>query len=213
MESTRKSRSAWQNLFIAVAATVALVSGYYLGNLASGKKPELQTATLIPEPRPLQDFSLIDGNGEAFTLDSLKGHWNLMFFGYTHCPDICPVALSSMVEVNKALDDDTLEQVQTVFVSVDPKRDTPAHLKEYVGFFDPAFVGATGEDTELRALTKQLALNYRIQEPDEKGDYLVDHSAWLIIVNPDGEFHAVISGSHYPNPQAIADDVTLIVDA
>ena len=209
-----KSRSPWQNLLIAVAAALALVGGYYLGNLASGKKPELKTATLIPDPRPLQDFRLTDFNLEPFTLENLKGQWNLVFFGYTNCPDICPTALTSMVEVNKSLsqNSDIAKQVQTVFISVDPKRDTPESLKGYVSFFNPDFVAATGEDSELRALTKQLALSYQIREPNEKGDYLVDHSAWMVIINPAGQFHAVISGSHFPNPKAIAEDIAIIAD-
>ena len=209
----RTPRSPWQNLLIAVAAALSLVGGYYLGNLASGKKPEFRTATLIPDPRPLQDFSLVDFNGVPFTLENFKNHWNLVFFGYTNCPDICPTALTSMVEVNKymASDSEIASQVQNVFISVDPKRDTPASLKEYVSFFNPDFVAATGEDTELRALTKQLALSYQIREPDEKGDYLVDHSAWMVIINPAGQFHAVISGSHFSNPRAIAEDIANII--
>lgn len=205
-------RSPWQNLLIAVAATLSLVVGYYLGNMASSKKPELKAATVLPEPRAIQDFNLIDFNGEAFTLDRLKGKWSMIFFGYTHCPDICPMALTSMVEVNKALSSELKQQVQTIFISVDPQRDTPAHMKEFVNFFSPDFIAATGEDTELRALTKQLALSYTIHPPDDKGDYLVDHSAYLIIVNPEGAFHAVISGSHYPNPKAIAEDIAIIAD-
>ena len=205
-------RSPWQNLLIAIAATVSLVGGYYLGNLASSKKLELKTATVLPEPRTISEFNLIDFNGEAFTLDHLKGKWNMIFFGYTSCPDICPIALNSMVEVNKAFSSKLKEQVQTIFISVDPQRDTPAHLKEYVNFFNPDFLAATGEDTELRALTKQLALSYTIRPPDDKGDYLVDHSSYLIIVNPDAGFHAVISGSHYSNPKAIAEDIAIITD-
>lgn len=210
--TTRKPRSALQNLVLAVAAALSLLGGYYLGNMASGKKPELQAATVIPEPREIADFSLVDSNNEVFNLDSLKGKWSLIFFGYTHCPDICPTALSSMVNVYKSLDDDTRGKLQIVFVSVDPKRDTPEHLKKYVEFFHPDFLAATGEDLELKQLTKQLALQYKIHTPDEKGDYLVDHSAWLIIVNPDARFHGVISGSQYPNTEAIAQDITAIAD-
>lgn len=212
--TAKKPRSAWQNLLIAIAATVSLVGGYYLGNLASNKKVELKTATVIPDPRPLQDFTLVDFNQEAFTLEQLKGQWSLIFFGYTNCPDICPMALTSMVEVNKALskEPDIASQVQTVFISVDPERDTPQHLKDYVSFFNPDFLAATGEDAELRALTKQLALSYKIHQADDKGNYLVDHSAWLIVINPAGQFHAVISGSHFPNPTAIAEDIANIID-
>lgn len=212
--SKRKPRSAWQNLLIAIAATVSLVGGYYLGNLASNNKIEFKTATVLPDPRPLDDFKLVDFNQQPFTLDSLKKHWSLIFFGYTNCPDICPTALTSMVEVNKSLQKNTdiASQLQTVFISVDPKRDTPEHLKDYVGFFNPDFIAATGEDSELRALTKQLALSYKLQQPDPKGNYLVDHSAWLVIINPAGQFHAVISGSHFPNPKAIAEDIANIID-
>ena len=210
--STRKPRSAWQNLLIAVAAMLALVSGYYLGNMASGKKPEFKTATVLPKPKALNDFNLTDKNGQPMSLETLKGKWNLVFFGYTYCPDICPTALTSMAEVYKALPDDSRAQAQTLFISVDPKRDTIDHLKKYVEFFNPSFLAATGEDAELRALTKQVGIQYKLHEADQSGNYLVDHGAWLIIINPDGEFHGVISGSHYPNPQGMASDIATIID-
>ena len=209
-----KPRSAAQNLIIAVAATLALVGGYFLGNMATGKKPELKIATLIPDPRPINDFSLFDYNNQPFTLDNFKGRWSLVFFGYTHCPDICPAALSSMVEVNKALveENEFNGQFQTVFISVDPARDTPDHLKNYVTFFNPDFKAATGSESEILALTKQVAIHYRIHEPDENGEYLVDHSSYLIVINPQGQFHAVVSGSHFTNPKGIAGDLTTIAE-
>jgi protein SCO1/2 len=209
-----KPRSAAQNLIIAVAAAMALVGGYFLGNMASGKKAELKIATLIPDPRPINDFSLVDYNNQTFTLDNFKGRWSLVFFGYTHCPDICPVALNSMVEVNKALieENEFKGQFQTVFISVDPTRDTPEHLKNYVTFFNPDFKAATGSETEILALTKQVAIHYLIHEPDENGQYLVDHSSYLILINPQGQFHAVISGSHFPNPKGIAADLSTMAE-
>lgn len=207
-----KPRSAAHSLIIAIAATIALVGGYYLGNMATGKKPELEVATLIPDPRPIEDFALIDYNNTPFTLDNLKGHWSLLFFGYTHCPDICPATLSSMVEINKSLHEEQnfKDSFQAVFISVDPKRDTPEHLKNYVTFFNPDFKAATGDETEILALTKQVAIHYRLHEPDDKGEYLVDHSSYLILINPHGQFHGVVSGSHLPNPKAIASDLATI---
>jgi len=201
-----------QNLVIAIAAIASLLVGYYLGNLATDKVPELQAATLLPDAKPIGDFELVDFDNQPFTLDGFKGHWNLVFFGYTHCPDICPTALTSMVEVNKALDSHLQAQVQTVFVSVDPERDTPDHLKEYVGFFSPDFIGVTGEDAQIRELTRQLGLQYKLLQADDKGNYLVDHSSYLIIINPAGQLQAVVSGAHYPNPQAIAEDLAIIAD-
>jgi protein SCO1/2 len=210
----KRGRSPWQNLLLAIAATASLVAGYYLGNIASGKKPETQVATLIPEPRQISDFSLVDFNNAPFTLDNLKGKWSLIFFGYTHCPDICPLALNSMAEIHKKLAEKKadLDQLQILFISVDPKRDTPEHMKNYVTFYNPSFLAATGEEAQLRALTAQLAIQYKLHEPDENGEYLVDHSSWLIVVNPEGQFHAVISGSNFPNTQGIADDIALIAD-
>ncbi len=213
--NTRSRRSPATNLILAIAAAISLLGGYYLGNMASGKNAEFRTATILPEAKVLKDFNLIDFDEQPFTLEKLKGHWSLIFFGYTNCPDICPTALTSMVEVNKALDKapQVKKQIQTIFVSVDPKRDTPAHLKEYVSFFSPDFYAATGSDEELKHLTKQLALNFQLQKPDEKGNYLVDHSAWLVVIDPDARLHAVISGAHYPNPKAIADDIILMAEA
>ena len=209
---SKRKRSPWQNLMLAIAATAALLGGYFLGNIASDKKPPTEVATLIPEPRQVKDFQLVDFNNQPFTLDSVKGKWSLIFFGYTHCPDICPLALNSMAEVHKKLaaQNADLEKLQILFISVDPNRDTPEHMKNFVTFYNPSFLAATGEDAELRALTSQLAIQYKLHEPDENGQYLVDHSSWLIMLNPDGQFHAVISGAHFPNTQAIASDVALI---
>ncbi len=210
----KRGRSTWQNLLLAIAAAASLLGGYYLGNIASGKKPETQVATVIPEPRQVKDFNLVDFNNQPFTLENVKGKWSLIFFGYTHCPDICPLALNAMAEVHTKLAENKadLDQLQILFVSVDPKRDTPEHMKNFVTFYNPSFMAATGEDAELKALTSQLAIQYKVHEPDENGDYLVDHSSWLIMLNPEGQFHAVISGSHFPNTKAIAEDIALIAD-
>jgi len=208
----RKPRSAGQNLIIAISAMLALVAGYYLGNVASGKKPQLQTATVLPEPRTIKDFNLIDKNGGVFTLQNFEDKWNLIFFGYSHCPDICPTALQSMAEVNKQFDNQTRKQVQTVFISVDPQRDTPDHMKTFVEFFNPDFTAVTGDALQIKALAQQLGIQYKIHEADANGNYLVDHSSWLIIINPQGQFHGVISGSHYPSPDKIARDIEIIID-
>jgi len=208
-----------QNFIIAVAAAISLLGGYYLGNIASkNPKQELKVATLLPAPKALSNFNLIDFNNKPFSNNNLKNHWSLLFFGYTNCPDICPTALTSMVEVNKEIiningsNSDLAQQLQTIFISVDPVRDTPEHLKQYVTFFNPNFLAATGEDKELKALSKQLALQFKLQSPDAQGNYLVDHSAWLVVVNPDGQFHAVISGAHYPTPKLIAEDMITIAE-
>jgi len=211
MTTPRKPRSAGQNLLIAIAAMLALVAGYYMGNIASGKKPELQTATVLPEPRALSDFSLVDKYSKPMGLAQLKGKWSLLFFGYTHCPDICPTALTGMSELYNKLTDNVRDQVQALFISVDPQRDTPEHLKAFVEFYNPVFLAGTGDATEISKLAKQVGIMYKIHEPDTTGNYLVDHSSWLIVINPNGEFHAVISGSHFQNTQAIADDLASIV--
>ena len=174
--------------------------------------PQLQQGTLLPPAKPIAAFNLIDDQGEPFTLDSLKGHWTFAFFGYTHCPDVCPTSLGMLGQVMHTLkDSDHLDSMpQGVFVSVDPQRDTPEMLARYVRYFYPDFVGVTGEPAQLLALTRQLGILYLRHEGSGQDDYLIDHSAGIILFDPDGKFHALFSVPH--DPDKIASDFILIKD-
>ncbi len=125
----------------------------------------------------------------------------LAFFGYTHCPDVCPTALSMLAQVMKKLEkDSTLDTLpQVIFISVDPERDTPELLKKFVPYFHPDFIGVTGDPQQLLLLTRQLGIMYGKAPGDDADDYLVDHSASIILFDPDGNFLALFGMPHDPN--------------
>jgi protein SCO1/2 len=183
-----------------LAAILALASGYWLSDYLLVKHPKLSGihATVLGEPRDVQPFTLIDHTGKNFDNRSLKGRWSFVFFGYTHCPDVCPTTLSVLNSVAHKLEG--LEnQVQFVFISIDPERDTPGNLGQFVSSFNSTFIGATGTDETINALTRQLGVIYtRVTETSGsdasgKDNYLMDHSASVLLFDPAGRFHAVFT--------------------
>jgi protein SCO1/2 len=157
--------------------------------------PQLVTGTRLEPSRALADFTLIDQQGRKFGSANLRGHWTIMFFGYTNCPDFCPTTLSTLAALQKQLRSikgAVLPQV--VFVSVDAKRDTPAQLAKYVPYFDPSFIGLTAADQpSIEAVAKDLGVAVIIT-PTQDGNYTVDHSGELFVVDPDGRLAALLSG-------------------
>jgi len=189
--------------FILLAALVAVLSaaaGFSLWQLRQ-QGPSDMTAALriLPEPRVIADFELIDQDGAPFSLAQLRGRWSLLFFGFTHCPDICPSTLYDLQKVNQALTPgvESPAEYQVVFVSVDPERDSPERLKEYTAYFDPDFIAVSGDPEQIAALTRQVGVAWRI-EPHEPGaaNYIVDHSASVMLTDPQGRLHGVFPAPH-----------------
>lgn len=147
-------------------------------------------SVVFEKPRIISDFSLTDQNGEAFNLASLKGKWTIVFFGFTTCPDICPTTLSTLSRWQKKLNSSIREQTQVVMITVDPARDTQEQLKQYMAHFDPEFLGVTGDFLTIRRLTDQLNVAFnKVTLPT--GDYTVDHSGHLALINPYGHYHGI----------------------
>jgi protein SCO1 len=136
-------------------------------------------------------FALTDQNGAPFSSDDLKGKPYAIFFGYTHCPDVCPATLFEMSAALAKLGDDA-GKLRMVFVTVDPARDTPEFLEDYLSAFDPRIVGLTGTEEEIAATAKTFHTVYQ-KVPEENGDYSMDHSASVILMNAEGEFVGTIS--------------------
>jgi protein SCO1/2 len=155
----------------------------------------LTTGTLLSPSRNLPDFSLIDQHGRTFGSANLRGHWSLLFFGYTNCPDFCPTTLTTLAAMQKRLRAaGTAALPQVIFVSVDAKRDTPAQLAKYVPYFDPDFVGLTAADQpSVEAVAKKLGVTVMLV-PTPDGNYAVDHSEALFVLNPDGRVAAILNG-------------------
>ena len=150
------------------------------------------------EPRPIKDFMLIDQDGKAFTRDRLLGKWTLLYFGYTYCPDICPVTLATISQFSKLLEDTGYAgDTQVAMITVDPQRDTPEKLKQYMTYFNKDYIGATGEYLEIFNLARQLNIAFSYQ-PADNGEYLVSHSGEIVLVNPNGDFHGFFKVPHEP---------------
>ncbi|HEX7012118.1 MAG TPA: SCO family protein [Steroidobacteraceae bacterium] len=173
--------------------------------------PALASGTLINPPRPLPTLDFVDHRGQPFGLERLKGRWSLLFFGFTHCPDVCPTTLSLLAETEKLLADlPEAGRPQVVLVSVDPKRDTPEKLADYVQFFSRTFTGITAEPGVLDEFTRQMGVPVAIRELGE-GQYTVDHSAAIFLVGPDGRLQALFSPPH--QAKLLAEDYRRIVES
>jgi protein SCO1/2 len=162
--------------------------------------PDDIDALVLPQPRDISPFTLTGQDGQPFTLEDLKGKWSFVFFGYTHCPDVCPTTLAMLNNVAQMLQkqDGGLKDVQFVFVSVDPERDSPKQIGEYVAYFNKAFIGATGKRDQLDQLAKQMSAMYFINKKPGQKEYTVDHSASIVLTQPDGKLRALFSPPHIP---------------
>jgi protein SCO1/2 len=189
--------------FAVVLLIAAILLGRgYKGGLWEGGFP---TATVLDVPVPLPYFSLSDHNGEEFGRFSLVRRWTFIFFGYTNCPDICPTALVDMNGIyNSLVEKDKLENTQFVFISVDPARDSVAQMEEYVPFFNDDFIGVTGDPEVIASISAPLGVAYTRMPGENDDDYLVDHSASLLLIDPLGRLRAIFLPPHAP--EAMAED-------
>lgn len=140
------------------------------------------------QPRTLAKVELVDQFNEPFTEAQLTGKWTLIFIGYTFCPDVCPTTLSELKRIYpqiKQIEQDV--PIQVVFMSVDPNRDTPERMNEYVAFFNSEFIGVTGTHEVLFPLTRSMGLGYFLTDPTEDNEYFVNHSASIVLINPNAK--------------------------
>jgi protein SCO1/2 len=219
-DSAANSSSGLNKLPLVGLIFVAVLVGTLIGlkTLTSEEPqpiPESLVEYLLWEPLEVTPFTLVDFNNQEYGIDRLSGYWTFIFFGYTFCPDICPVTLSNLVSVFRKLESRSfpMSQVQVIFVSVDPGRDTPAVLKQYVPYFDSRFMGSTGSKTQLDLFTRQLGALYYIDEQiDEQIDineqvdgenpgenYTVSHNSSLFLIDPQARQFARFAMPHLPD--------------
>jgi protein SCO1/2 len=167
-------------LILTMIAAAAGVAAAVL--LLGGRELELRSGSVLDAPRPVGEFVLTDQHQRPFTLESLKGNWNLLFIGFSHCPDVCPTTLAIMGQVEARVRASGRE-VTAVFVSVDPERDTPDLLQRYVGHFSAYMLGVTGSRDQLERICSDLGFAY-VKVPQGGGRYTVDHSGALALIDP-----------------------------
>lgn len=171
--------------------SLSIIATLILG--CSSKSPEY--STVLTKPIKLDEFLLTADDDSVFSNQSLKDKWSLLFFGYTHCPDVCPLTLHQLAQANKELADKLDSTPNIIMVSVDPDRDTSEILQKYVRSFGENVSGVTGKNEELDKLTSQLGIFYKANK-HEGENYSVNHSAAVILINKNAEFHAVFSAPH-----------------
>ncbi len=186
---------------------------------------DLEGAMLLPKPKSIPTFSLQQQTLGEFGPEQLQGKWSMMFFGYTRCPDVCPTELFMLASMVRELEKQQAATIpQVVFVSVDGERETIEGLQTYAGYYHPAFLGVTGPGSEVDPLVKSMGVIYeRVYYQDGKqvvipaGEtptdmaYLINHSATIQLINPEGKLHAVFTTPH--EPQAMVRDLNMIVDS
>ncbi len=182
-------------LVIATAFAASLVAGLLLMFWAMGGVSKVAQPAAIGGP-----FQLTDQNGKPVTETSLKGKPSLIFFGYTHCPDVCPTSLFEISEVLRAMGADA-DKVNAYFITVDPERDTPAAMKSYLSSFDPHLEGLSGDPAE----TAKVLTAYRVyakKVPMKDGDYTMDHTALIYLMDRDGKFVSPFNMKRTPEEAA-----------
>ncbi len=188
---------------IGCIAFMALLVGLLVNRVLT--PPLLSNAQLAEQglfvydvPRKIQDFNLLDYEGKPFANSQLVGQWSLVFFGYTTCPDVCPLTLAAIRQFKQLMQEkDSALPIQVTFITVDPQRDTPEKLAAYVHYFGDDYLGVTGTYIDIFTFARQLNVAFGYQ-PLENGDYLVSHSGEIMLINPNGDFHGFFKLPHTP---------------
>jgi len=215
---THNSGGCLRRLLIPIGV-LAVAAGVWFGMSRFGPGAEtsppitaMQAGTPLPQPKVLSPFTLTDQDARPFGLKELKGHWTFVSIGFTACGYVCPTNMATYHAINREISKPVREQaVNFLFISVDPERDSPDQLKQYVRRFDPSFLGATGSHDQLQPLVRELGLMYgRSEEVGSTMDYMVDHSASILLLDPQVRLIAVFSWPH--DSAAMAADFGVLHD-
>lgn len=185
--------------FALLFAVAVLTSAVLLNQSAQSESiPEELRGLLNKQPVAVPEFKLVDQQNNPFTVERLKGAWTFLFFGYTHCPDVCPTTLTELDNAASRLNELQTPQrkIQYVFISVDPQRDTPELLRDYVSYFGAKFLAATGGEQDLKQLAKPLGIKFERGIGTET-EYLVNHSSAMLLIDPQARYYAKFRAPHY----------------
>lgn len=179
---------------IVLLAIAALGAGVWASSRWHARAaPELQAGIVLATPRPIAPFAMLDHDGKPFTNTRLQGHWSLLFAGFTHCPDVCPTTLAVLKQLSERMGS---RAPAMIFLSVDPERDTPAVLQPYVHYFSASITGVTGPSDQLERLCESLGVAYVKVPGKTPDDYTMDHSAALVLIDPQGRVAGYFTPPH-----------------
>lgn len=188
------------------------VSGCQDSNKNSIHQLPFEVLKLFPQGKSFSGFELVSHKNEKWQVEDFKGQFSILFFGFSNCPDICPTTLLDMQKIDKKLSDQQLLSPRFVFVSVDPDRDTPEVLNNYINFFNPEFYALTGDAPNILSMASQLGVAYKVAE-HEAGDlvYDVDHASALFLLDKKGERIGIFTAPH--DVESIANDLSLLMES
>ncbi len=199
-------RTGTTRLRLALTPVVAMVA------LAAVSLPAVAVNAASPNEEPAAiggPFTLVDQDGRTVTDETYRGQWLLVYFGYTHCPDTCPMALNNIAEALDRLDAGMRAKLLPIFITVDPERDTPAVMKDYVGAFEGAgIVGLSGSQQQVAAIETAYRIHTQ-RHDDGNGEYSVDHTSVIHIIDPAGRFVGLVSD--LMPPERLASRLTQVV--
>lgn len=196
MNQTELNKRIWLTV-TCIVIFICLVLVLFLNKMLSPRimsidELRINGAVVFDNPRIIKEFELVDHKGKPFNLSRIKGHWTLVYFGFSHCPDICPTTLADLNRMLEKLNEEIVEKTEVVMITVDPARDTVDILSQYVPFFNKTFTGVTGEFLPIRSLASNLNVAFNkvaLKGKDIHTDYTVDHTGNLILINPKGHYH------------------------
>ncbi|MCB0034635.1 MAG: SCO family protein [Anaerolineales bacterium] len=171
--------------------------------------PHEFAGTRLSAPHPAPDFELASAAGPVH-LSDYEGDYVFVYFGYTFCPDVCPITLQTLKNVKDGLSAEEAERMQVIMVTVDPERDTPERLAEYMDYFDSAFVGLSGEVDAIDAAAEPFGVFYEKQEGSAATGYLVNHTARFFLIDPSGD--AIIAYPHSTTAAAVTADLNYLME-
>lgn len=197
-------------LLIAIVAVISIATGFLMFQ-KSFNLAQPEHSLFYQTPRTIKPFAMVDHQGEVFANDQFQGKWSWVFFGYTSCPDVCPTTLQ---ELNFVYDDlkAISNNVQVLLVSVDPQRDTVEKLSQYIAYFNDEFKALTADHSTLFPFARNMGLMYAISDEKRDDNYLVDHSASIVLVNPNGQIAAIFKPEHELGQLPIISGDNLVSD-
>lgn len=206
MPNTTKEKSHTKTVVIILLVLVGFAAAAICFGVLEKRQPITSVqidGTFLPQPKAISDFQLVDNAGQSFTKESLKGHWTMMFFGFTNCGMVCPTTMSALNKMYSTLATELPPEKmpQVVMVTVDPERDSVARMNEYVTSFNPHFMGARAAMPQIEKLEKELHLVAVKMDVEGQGKdhYTINHSAEILVFNPNAELQALLSMPHKPD--------------
>lgn len=195
-----------RTLLVLLVLATLIAGGAVVLSRPTADPLELQHGVVLPAARSLPEFALLDQHAQAFTRAGMGGRWTLLFAGFTHCPDICPATLATLATLDARLEG-TGENLQMVFLSLDPERDDPETLAQYLAHFHPSVVGLTGSPGEIDRVASAIGISHMRVPLGE--DYTVDHTAALMLIDPRARVVAYFRPPLLPD--ALAADLAPVI--